>query len=437
MREDRYGLPVSTKSDAALDAYALGVELTLTLNAGAEIPFRAAIAADPDFALAHAGLARHLQLHARMAEAREAASRAVALAASASPRERGHAEIVGLAVNGQSARALEALRAHIAGFPRDAVPLSLALGVYGLIGFSGRKEHHREQRALLESLAPHWRDDGWFLGFLGWSHAETGEPEKGARITERALALKPRNAHAAHARAHSHVEQGQAEPGLKFLAAWIADYDPASQLHGHLSWHVALWELDLGRVAAAFDRYLWSIQPARNQSAPMPALADAASFLWRCKIYGTGPTPPPWTEVAEHAQRFFPKAGLPFADLHAAMASAAAGDRAALDRRIAELEQLLRDGKLPQGPVIPALCRMLGAFARGDDGETLGLFEQARDDLPRMAGSHAQRELFEDTAIIAALRANRAEPARGLLQARLARRPRARDSAWLARLSAT
>jgi len=87
--------------------------------------------------------------------------------------------------------------------------------------------------------------------------------------------------------------------------------------------------------------------------------------------------------------------------------------------------------------VVPLLCRMLGAFARGDDIEALRCYAMARSDLPRCAGSHAQREVFEDTAIAAALRAKRRDTARELLEARLKRRPSARDAAAMGTLAAT
>jgi hypothetical protein len=53
-------------------------------------------------------------------------------------------------------------------------------------------------------------------------------------------------------------------------------------------------------------------------------------------------------------------------------------------------------------------------------------------ELARVGGSHAQREVFEDTFIAAALRAGRYDEARARLAERLARRPSARDRGWLA-----
>ena len=52
---DRYGLVLSTASPAARDAYIEGCDLILTIYPGAVAAFDRSIAADPGFALAHAG----------------------------------------------------------------------------------------------------------------------------------------------------------------------------------------------------------------------------------------------------------------------------------------------------------------------------------------------------------------------------------------------
>ena len=59
--------------------------------------------------------------------------------------------VVTFSINGEAAKAMAALEAHVRADPRDALVLSLALGVYGLFAFSGRPDHHEAQRALLES----------------------------------------------------------------------------------------------------------------------------------------------------------------------------------------------------------------------------------------------------------------------------------------------
>jgi hypothetical protein len=69
MLTDRYCLALSTSSPAARDACLEGCDLVLTLYPGAVATFDRAIAADPTFALAHAGRARALQIGSDIAGA--------------------------------------------------------------------------------------------------------------------------------------------------------------------------------------------------------------------------------------------------------------------------------------------------------------------------------------------------------------------------------
>jgi hypothetical protein len=434
---DRFDLPVTAASAGAVADYVAGLDLLLSANTGADALLDRAIAADPDFALAWIARARLLQLQARVAEAREAAARAQALAARLSARERRHVEAVALAIGGAATEALAAVRLHVEECPRDALPLSLSLGVFGLLGFSGRRDHHEAQLALLEELAPHWPEDWWFLGYLGWARIETGAVAAGTRLVERSLALNPRNAHGAHQRTHGYFEAGDAAGGADFVAHWLAGYERAGHLHCHLSWHLALFELARGDSERARAIYLDSIRPSVAQSAPMLSLADSASFLWRWRLYeASPPLDQAWAEVAAHACRHFPQASLAFADLHAALAEAASGDDEGVQRRIAGLESLARDGRLPPGAVAPALCAAAAALRRGDDEQAARLLEAALEDLPRIGGSHAQREVFEDSLIVAWLRSGQSARAAARLKSRLARRPSTRDQAWLAMCSA-
>jgi tetratricopeptide (TPR) repeat protein len=433
MLQDRFGLPLSTRSASAVDAYVTGVDLMLSANAGAEAQLDAALAEDPDFALAHAAKARLCQMQARGPEAKAAAERARTLAATLGARERGHVEAVALLIDGKGAQAWAQVQNHVAAFPRDAVPLSLALGVYGLLGFSGRVDHHEAQLALLQGLSHAWDDDWWFLTYLGWSHVETGAVAQGVALLERALAGNPRNAHAAHARAHGYYEAGEAEAGRRFVADWLPDYARDALLHCHLTWHQALFALQLGDADAALALYADGVQPAVAQSPPLFTLADSASMLWRLGAYGHAVSPAQWAEVRAVADAAFPHAGLPFADVHATMATTAC--HADATARIGEIATLLDNGKLAAGPVVAALCRGVAAFAAGDYDAAVNALEAAYDDLPRIGGSHAQRDVVEDTLIVAYQRAGRREDALQALARRAGVRARHLDETWLARIA--
>src|SRR3954468_22067469 len=100
MLTDRYGLSLSTTSDAARDAYVEGCQVKLTMYPGAIAAFDRAIAADPGFALAHAAKAHLLLERGEAAAARESITTARSLVAGATEREAGHVAFFDRLVSG-------------------------------------------------------------------------------------------------------------------------------------------------------------------------------------------------------------------------------------------------------------------------------------------------------------------------------------------------
>jgi tetratricopeptide (TPR) repeat protein len=431
MPKDLWDLPLSTESPSAAEQYVLAVEKLLSANVGAEEALGRAIGADPGFALAHAARARALQLRGALPEARAAAARAVQLAPSATRRERGHIEALALNVEPDMPRTLAHVQEHLREFPRDGLVLSLASGIFGLIGFSGRRDRNEMQLALLDGLAVSYGDDWWFLTIHGFACTEADQRKRGRRLIERALALNPRNGHAAHGLAHVCYEGNASEEGTAFLRPWLADYDKAAQLHCHLSWHLALFELALGRSEIAWTLYDEHIRQANSYASPLITLSDSVSLLWRCRLWDKERGTVAWGELRDFARRSFPAASLAFADAHVVMACAAYGDRAGADARIDELRRQERGGRQPAGRVAADAAEALAAFARGDDDAVIRLLEPALMELVRVGGSHAQRDVFEDTLLGAYLRSGRLEAASLLFHKRLGRRPSGRDRSWL------
>jgi hypothetical protein len=105
------------------------------------------------------------------------------------------------------------------------------------------------------------------------------------------------------------------------------------------------------------------------------------------------------------------------------VALAAAGDAAALERWIARLREADAEGRAPSGAVTPAVAVAMGAFAAGRYEETIAALTPVLDQLVRVGGSGAQRDLFEHTLLAAYLRAGRPAEARALLARRVTRQP--------------
>ncbi len=175
-QKDRFDLPVTGAAAAAVEDYVAAVDLLLAAWPGVEPRLDRAVAADPDFALAHIAAGPAVAAAGAHGGSEGGGRGARAQRSRDAAREQRHIEIIALSIDGAASEALALLRAHVAEFPRDALPLSLALGVFGLFGFSGRRDHHEAQLALLEELRPRWDCRiGGFSAICGWACIETGD----------------------------------------------------------------------------------------------------------------------------------------------------------------------------------------------------------------------------------------------------------------------
>jgi tetratricopeptide (TPR) repeat protein len=431
VHEDRYGLPLSTDSPEAANAYRDGIDLMLSAWPGAAEAFDRALAADAEFALAHVARARvHSFYQQGEAARKEAAAARELVARRGTERECGHVETLALAVEGNLPAALSSALRHLESFPRDAVVMSLPLGAFGLFAFSGMADHDRARQELCERHAPDYGEDWWFLSNYGWAMTENGEVAKGRAMTERAFDMRRANAYAAHALLHAMFEGGSVADADALVTQWIGGYDRSGILYGHIYWHQALGALEVGDASKALSIYEKILQPSVTVAPPLNAMSDCASLLWRLLAYGHAVPANLWADAEAYAKAQFPKSSLPFVEMHMALLAAATYNQAALEERLRVIEQRLGDGKLAAGPVVPQICRAMNAFAGEDFRSCVTLLEPVLDDVVRIGGSHAQREIIEDTFIVALIRSGELPRAQTLLDHRLHRRPSPRDARW-------
>jgi hypothetical protein len=174
----------------------------------------------------------------------------------------------------------------------------------------------------------------------------------------------------------------------------------------------------LGNTEAAWDRYADAIDPGVSVCPPLIVLADSAAFLWRAELAGSPRDPERWNSVHGYGHKMFPRAGMAFADAHIVLADAVTGDDAALEARLRELRDLDRGGRLPSGPLVPALATAFSAFLREDWDGAVAAIEPIYAEHERIGGSRAQRDLVEFTLLKAYQRAGRLDAMRAALEAR-------------------
>lgn len=417
MLQDRYGNSLSTDSTAARDAYVDGLDRFLAAQSGAEEAFEAAVAADPDFALGQIGLARIRQAMGQGHDVAGPAGRAAQLAEGLSEREAAHVTALGLLVSGQGPAAYKAIRAHLLDHPRDALVAQTCTGVFGLIGFSGQPGREAEQLAFTAGLAPHYGEDWWFLCQHAFSQVEAGQTGPATATIERSMALNPRNAHGAHIRSHVYYEAGETAAGYGYIADWVRDYDKSGQLHCHISWHIALWALEQGDLETMWRVYDADVAPSSGEGSsgawgpPVNVLTDAAALLYRAELAGVEVPAARWQAVSAYAARCFPNPAIAFADVHAALAHAMAGNGAAVARIAAE-------AKGPAADIVRELAEAFAAMAAGNWAEAEKHLARTMSSHERIGGSRAQRDLVEYALLNALLKQGKAEEARLLLSTR-------------------
>jgi len=76
----------------------------------------------------------------------------------------------------------------------------------------------------MDSLAPHYGDDFWFLAYHAMALSEDGQLGAARAKIERSVAANPNNAHGAHGFAHVCYESGELDMARTYLFSWLSTY---------------------------------------------------------------------------------------------------------------------------------------------------------------------------------------------------------------------
>lgn len=413
MLKDRYGLCLSTGSQDAAEAYQQGLDQFLAGQSGVEPALQRALRADPGFTPAHVALARHHQSFGRMDMAKAALAAARACDRVLTPREAAQRQIFGHLIEGRPTEGYRQIRAHLHAHPCDALVAQTLLGVFSLIGFSGRAGREAEHLVIADYLAPHYEGDWWFPAQMAFAHLELGQFAPAETQIELALARNPDSAHAAHIRAHLYYETGATADGLAFLGQWMQGYDRAGLMHCHNAWHVALWALATGDEARMWQVVDHDLSPDVSQSPAINIVTDLAALYYRAGLAGVTIGQDRWQALGDYAQRAFPSPGMGFVDVHAAVIHAMSGNAPALD-------QLAKDAKGPIADLVPLCAEAFRAIAAQDWAGAEARLIPVLAQSERIGGSRAQRDIIEFALLNAQIRQGRAAEAHRLL---LLRRP--------------
>ncbi|MBI1213277.1 MAG: tetratricopeptide repeat protein [Alphaproteobacteria bacterium] len=423
MAKDALGHVVTTESAATIAAIDIYTADWIGYGTRLRSIFEAADA-DPSCALVNAQAAAvHMALEAAtgFAAARPYLKRARINARNASANEQMFVAAVVAWSNGDTAKAMTFFRKLVEARPTDIATAKWAQYHAFNLGDA------TAMREIAETILPAHKQTPEAWGMLAFAHEQCHHLNAAEDAARRALSLKRAEPWAHHALAHVMDTQGRVDEGIEFLTwhshTWA---DRSIFIREHNYWHLALLHLDRDEPEEAlkiFDKHLWGTWPEFAQEQ-----IGAISALWRLELRGVN-VGQRWSPVVEQVLARWHEHVLPFHDLHFVYALARAG-------RIAEarafIASLSRHGEGDErgvwdGVALP-VAKALLAYAQGRFETAADLLGPQLAQLWRIGGSHAQRDVFVQTWIDAALRAGQTSAAIDVLARRVEARPTVRPA---------
>ena len=262
-------------------------------------------------------------------------------------------------------------------------------------------------------------DVPYVYGMKAFGYEQCHLLEEAESEARSALGMRRKEPWAQHALAHVLLTRGRMDEGAQFLEDAADTWSGLNSfMLTHIWWHLALFYLSQGRDGEAlqiYDRHCWGVAKDYSQDQ-----VGAVSLLARFEIAGID-VGDRWEDVADHLATRANDTVQPFLTLQYLYGLARAG-RPQADKLLEAVRNyaplapeftraVWREVALPG-------CEGLYAYAHGDYERA---WRHLSDVAPRMAetgGSHAQRDLFEQILLDAALESGRLVNAQHLLELR-------------------
>uniref|UniRef100_A0A8D1J130 Tetratricopeptide repeat protein 38 n=1 Tax=Sus scrofa TaxID=9823 RepID=A0A8D1J130_PIG len=434
------GLPLSTTSNEACKLF----DATLTQYVkwtndqslgGIEGCLSKLKAADPTFAMGHA-IANGLVLigtgnSVRLDRELDLAMAKMVEISKTQPltqREQLHVAAVETFAKGNFPKACDLWEQILQDHPTDMLALKFSHDAYFYLGYQ------EQMRDSVARVYPFWTPDiplsSYVKGIYSFGLMETNFYDRAEKLAKEALSIDPTDAWSVHTIAHIHEMKAEVQDGLEFMQHSETHWKESDMLACHNYWHWALYLIE-------------KILPSLRASGAMLDVVDSCSMLYRLQMEGVS-VGERWQDVLAVTRKHSRDHILLFNDAHFLMASLGARDPQTTQELLTTLQDasespgencqhlLARDVGLP-------LCQALVEAQNGNPDRVVELLLPIRYRLVQIGGSNAQRDVFNQLLIHAALNCSSGvhkNVARSLLMERDALKPNSPLTARLIRKAA-
>ncbi|KAE8613198.1 hypothetical protein XENTR_v10007622 [Xenopus tropicalis] len=320
-------------------------------------------------------------------------------------REMLHVAAVETFANGNLPKAADLWERILQNHPMDLLALKFAHDCYFYLG---------EQRQMRDSVArvlPYWKPgtplSSYVKGMYSFGLLETNFYDQALKVAKEALAVDQTDSWSVHTVAHVHEMRADLDSGLAFMQETENNWKGSDMLACHVYWHWALYFIEKGDYEAALTLYDNHIAPQCFASGTMLDVVDNSSMLYRLQLEGVN-VGDRWKNLLQITKSHTQDHMLIFNDLHFLMSSLGSKDEDMTRELVESMQELSKSpGENQQHGLInhlgTPLCRALIEYDRGHYDKAADLMYPIRYQILGIGGSDAQRDLFNQVLIRAAI----------------------------------
>ncbi|KAG8579855.1 hypothetical protein GDO81_011077 [Engystomops pustulosus] len=276
--------------------------------------------------------------------------------------------------------------------PLDLLAIKLAHDSYFYLG------QQTQMRDSISRILPYWTAttplSSYVKGMYSFGLLETNFYDQALKVASEALTVDPKDSWSVHTIAHVYEMKAKIQEGLTFMEQTESNWKEGDMLACHVYWHWALY-------------FIEKIAPMCLASGSMLDIVDNSSLLHRLQMEGVD-VGKRWDALVGVTRKHTDDHVLIFNDLHFLMSSLGSGDREMTERLLRSLQELsnspgdhhehslIRELGLP-------LSQALVAFDSGNYDQVVALLFPIRYKIVDIGGSNAQRDLFNQVLIRAAM----------------------------------
>lgn len=323
-----------------------------------------------------------------------------------------HAQVVNCWAKNELKQSLRVLEKIVTLYPEDVAALKM---IQDTNFFLGTALPMRNSLAYsLSKMSDKNPLKGYTHGMFSFALEESNMYDESQAEARKALQLTPNDTWAIHNYAHCLEMQAKTEEGLKWMYDRKCDWAPCQTLACHQYWHSALFHINNNQFDEAVALLDKEVLTRCVQGSSALDMHDAASMVYRMELvdlFGqvgkndSDQMLKRWLGVYDMCKPHKEDHLSGFHDAHYLMSFLGMEDLKLAREFIDSIDEApeVREGTTLVKPLLEAMYQFkLGAYDKCVD-----LLADIRFDIIRIGGSHAQRDVFEQLLIVAALKSDK------------------------------